>query len=98
MMLHKPAVRLIFLLSAFLLVLSAPYSQAQKTKWNKVRILFYTKNGQGYVHDNIPNSIQAIRELSKEYGFKVDATEDPAVFTDDNLKQYDAIVFSNTNN
>lgn len=71
---------------------------AQKVNWKKTHILFYTKNGEGYVHDNIPNSILAIKELSKEHGFKVDTTEDPAVFTDENLKKYDAIVFSNTNN
>lgn len=73
-------------------------SLSQNFNWKNVKILFYTKNGVGYVHDNIPNSIQAIKELSSEYGFTVDATEDPAVFTDDNLKQYNAIVFSNTNN
>lgn len=62
------------------------------------RILVYTKNGKGYVHDNIPYSIKAIKKLGEEYGFAVDATDDPAVFNDQNLKQYDAIVFSNTNN
>jgi hypothetical protein len=50
------------------------------------RILLYTKNGKGYVHDNIPNSIIAIKELGERHGFLVDATEDPAVFTDENLK------------
>ncbi len=62
------------------------------------RILLYTKNGKGYVHDNIPNSIIAIKELGERHGFLVDATEDPAVFTDENLKKYRVLVFSNTNN
>lgn len=66
--------------------------------WPKVRVLVYTKNGPGYVHDNIPNSIEAIKALGKERGFAVDATDDPAAFTDDNLKKYSALVFSNTNN
>jgi len=86
-----------------LVLLLSPFSGsyelgAQNIKWNKVKLLFYTKNGKGFVHDNIPNSIEAIKEMSKQYGFTVDITEDPAVFTDANLKQYDALVFSNTNN
>lgn len=62
------------------------------------RMLVYTKNGEGYVHDNIPNSIAAIEKLGEEHGFEVEASDDPALFTEENLKQYDAIIFSNTNN
>lgn len=71
---------------------------AQKVNWRKVRVLVYTKNGKGYVHDNIPSSVEAIKALSKQHNFAVDVSDDPAVFTDNNLKQYDALVFSNTNN
>lgn len=87
----------LFILTLPFVLISVP-SSSQKIKWDKVQILFYTKNGKGFVHDNIPNSITAIKELSGEYGFKVDATEDPSVFSDENLKKYDVIVFSNTNN
>lgn len=83
---------------AIIAVFSAANVQAQKIKWNKVKILFYTKNGTGYVHDNIANSIDAIKALSKQHGFAVDVSDDPGKFTDENLKQYDALVFSNTNN
>lgn len=83
---------------ALFLTTSVSRTFAQKVKWNKVKILFYTKNGKGYVHDNIPNSIAAIQALSKQHGFKVDVSDDPSMFTDENLKQYDALVFSNTNN
>ncbi|MEM1134970.1 MAG: ThuA domain-containing protein [Bacteroidota bacterium] len=62
------------------------------------RILLYTKNGEGYVHKNIPNSIEAIKQLGKAHHFEVDASEDPSVFTAENLAKYDALVFSNTNN
>lgn len=62
------------------------------------KVLVYTKNGEGYVHENIPYSVKAIKELGKQHGFTVNATDNPAVFTDQNLKQYDALVFSNTNN
>jgi type 1 glutamine amidotransferase len=79
-------------------VITGNQASAQKIKWNKVKILLYTKNGKGYVHDNIANSVTAIQALSKQYGFAVDVSDDPAKFTDENLKQYDALVFSNTNN
>jgi uncharacterized protein len=66
------------------------------------RILVYTRNytpdGKGYVHDNIATSVAAIRKMGAESGFAVDVSDDPAVFTDDNLRQYAALVFSNSNN
>lgn len=66
------------------------------------RVLVYTRNytsdGKGYVHDNIASSVEAIRKMGAEKGFAVDASDDPAVFTDANLKQYAVLVFSNSNN
>ena len=62
------------------------------------RVLVYTKNGEGYVHENIPYTIKAIKKLGEENGFLVDASDDPTVFTDENIAQYDALIFSNTNN
>ena len=66
------------------------------------RILVYTRNftpdGKGYVHDNIASSVAAIRKMGQESGFIVDASDDPGVFTDGNLRQYAALVFSNSNN
>jgi len=65
------------------------------------KVLVYTRNfvtnGKGYVHDNIATSVEAIRSLGVENGFGVDASDDPKVFTSQNLKQYKAIVFSNSN-
>ena len=61
-------------------------------------VLVYTKNGRGYVHDNIPHSVAALRKLGADYGFTVEASDDPALFTEDTLRRYDAIIFSNTNN
>ena len=62
------------------------------------KILLYTKNGEGYVHENIPASIRAIQQLAKENGFELVASEDPTLFTPDKLRQFDALIFSNTNN
>jgi type 1 glutamine amidotransferase len=58
----------------------------------------YTRDGKGYVHDNIQDSVNAIKKMGAENGFGVDATDDPVFFTDSTLKQYKAIVFSNSNN
>ena len=68
----------------------------------KSRILVYTRNytpdGKGYVHDNIAASVAAIRKMGDEAGFAVDVSDDPGVFTESNLRQYAALVFSNSNN
>ena len=78
---------------AIALVLLATFTPAAQKK-----VLVYTKNGKGYVHENIATSVDAIRTLGAQNGFVVDASDDPKVFTPENLKQYKAIVFSNSNN
>jgi type 1 glutamine amidotransferase len=66
------------------------------------RVLVYTRNftkdGKGYVHDNIATSVEMIKKFGRENGFAVDASGQPSVFTDENLKQYQALIFSNSNN
>ncbi|MGB3585944.1 MAG: ThuA domain-containing protein [Tunicatimonas sp.] len=62
------------------------------------KMLLYTKNGEGFVHKNIPSSIKAIKKIADENDFEVVASEDPVQFTNENLKQYDVLIFSNTNN
>ena len=62
------------------------------------RVLVYTRNGEGYVHDNIAASVAAIKKLGSENGFAVDHSDDPAVMNEENLRHYDAVIFSNSNN
>jgi len=62
------------------------------------RVLVYTKNGKGYVHDNIPASVAALKKLGAENNFIVDVSDDPAVFTDSNLQRYNVVIFDNANN
>ncbi len=66
------------------------------------RVLIYTRNhvsvGESYVHENIADSVAAVKELCAEKGVACDASDDPTVFTEDRLAKYRAIVFSNSNN
>jgi len=82
-----------------MLALQTVYSQGKSSvKWNKVNVLVYTKNGKGYVHTNIPMAVAAIQEMGKQKGFSVDVSDTPTVFTDANLRKYDALIFTSTNN
>lgn len=56
------------------------------------RILVFTKTG-GFRHASIPVATRAVRVLAEGNGLDVDATEDPAVFSDPNLRRYEAVVF-----
>ena len=58
------------------------------------RVLVFSRT-TGFRHLSIPDGISAIRELGTGR-WSVDATEDPAVFTADNLRRYRAVVFLST--
>ena len=62
---------------------------------HKPRILVFSKT-RGYRHASIEAGKPAIVALGEKNGFDVDTTEDSTVFTDKNLKKYDAIVFLST--
>ncbi len=66
--------------------------------WKNVKVLVYTKNGKGFVHDNIPAAVSSIQQLGKKNGFEVDSSSNPGVMTEDNLKQYTLLIFPSTNN
>jgi uncharacterized protein len=76
----------------FVIILTLGASPAPK------KVLIYTHNGKGYVHENIAASVEALKKLSAKNGLEVESTDDPAVFTSDNLKKFSCIIFSNTNN
>ncbi len=59
------------------------------------RVLVFTRT-LAFRHDSIPAGIAAVRELGAEGGFAVDATEDGAAFTPENLRRYRAVVFLST--
>lgn len=81
------------------MLLTSLSATAQKAvNWKNVSVLVYTKNGKGYVHANIPDAVNCIQQLGKQYGFKVDTSSDPAVMTPGNLKKYRLLIFPSTNN
>jgi type 1 glutamine amidotransferase len=58
-------------------------------------VLVFSKTA-GFRHDSIPDAVNAIRQLGVQNNFTVQTTEDATAFTDDNLRQYRAIVFALT--
>ncbi|EHK85085.1 glucose/sorbosone dehydrogenase [Saccharomonospora azurea SZMC 14600] len=67
----------------------------QKTQHEEGSVLVFSKTA-GFRHDSIPAGIEAIERLGAEHHFSVEATEDAAAFTDDNLAGYDAVVWLST--
>ncbi|CAF3804880.1 unnamed protein product, partial [Rotaria magnacalcarata] len=59
------------------------------------KLLVFTKIGP-YYHESIPFGIAAIEKLGRDNEFLVDATNDSSLFTNNNLKQYSAVVFLST--
>jgi len=80
------------------LVLNISGKAIDKVNWKNVKVLVYTKNGKGYVHDNIPYAVSCIQKLGLQHGFKVDSSSDASVMTKENLKQYTLLIFTSTNN
>lgn len=69
----------------------------ERIDWKKIKVFIYTKNGKGYVHENIPFAVESLRKLATQYGFKADVSDDPSKFTEENLKQYSFLIFPSTN-
>jgi type 1 glutamine amidotransferase len=91
----KIVARLAFTVIAFI-TLSVNCS-AQRIDWKKMKVLIYTKNGKGYVHDNIPSAVASLEKIATGYGFSADVSDDPSKFNEENLKQYSFLIFPSTN-
>ncbi len=92
---HRAGLLTIFLLLTISLLANA---QSDRLNWKRVKVLVYTKNGKGYVHDNIPSALRCMQRLGQQYGFSVDTSSRPDVFSESNLRQYTALIFASTNN
>lgn len=69
---------------AIVTVLASPMTNA--------RILIYSATA-GYRHDSIPTALKSLHEKSKTIQVVFEDTKDRGAFTDDNLSQYDAVLF-----
>lgn len=76
----------------------AKYAGEVDDKLKNSLVLVYTKNGRGYVHDNIPSAVACLKAMAVAYHFKVDVTNDPAIFKEGDLKKYKLLIFTSTNN
>ncbi len=59
------------------------------------RVLVFSKT-TGYRHDSIAAGLAAVRAVATDGGFAVDATEDAAAFSPENLTRYAAVLFLNS--
>lgn len=59
------------------------------------KVLIFSKTA-GFRHGAIPAGIAAVEKLGAENNFEVDTTEDGASFTEENLAQYDAVIWMST--
>lgn len=72
-------------------------AQAVGKSLNGANILVFSKT-DGERHESIPAGIEALNTLARNNGFKIEASEDSALFTDAALSQFNAVVFLNTSN
>jgi len=94
----KSGLLFLFLICAFFSGKAQDKRDNNTVNLKGMRVLVFTKNGKGFVHDNIPESIKALQLLGSQNGFAVDTTTNAALFNDQNLRKYNAIIFSNSNN
>jgi len=76
-----------------LLVFFGCYSTKKMVTKPSILVFSSTK---GFHHESIANGKIALLKMGIEKNWKVDTTDDAAVFTETNLKQYGAVVFLNT--
>jgi uncharacterized protein len=68
----------------------ASFSTAAFAK-DKARVLVYS-GSTGYRHESIPAAVASIKTLGEKAGYVIDSSEDPEVFTAENLARYKALV------
>lgn len=61
----------------------------------KPRVLVFSKTA-AFRHDSIPTGIASLKEMAKDKGFTVEATEDASVFNSAKLKEFDVALFLST--
>jgi cytochrome c len=82
-------------LSTILILLLFPLILVAQNPLKGKRVLVFSKT-TGFRHASIPSGKNALQELGKQNDFQVDTTENAAVFTEDNLKKYQQVIFLST--
>ncbi|MDO8994658.1 MAG: ThuA domain-containing protein, partial [Daejeonella sp.] len=83
------------ILLTFLLAFSWIFASDLKAQKHPKKILLFYKTA-AYKHASIPAGIAAITKLGREFKFQTDTSSDSSLFTLENLKNYDAVVFLST--
>lgn len=90
--LYGSAIVLVLVVAGLLLV---PPTTAARPQ-GKRHLLFFTLSS-GFHHASVPTAVQVIKEIGEKSGaFDTTASQDVSVFTPENLKHYDAIMFYTT--
>lgn len=61
----------------------------------RARVLIFS-HSTGWRHDSIETGVAALSALAEREGYAVEASEDPDVFTNENLERIDAVILLNT--
>lgn len=85
----------LYLIMATIALLLSSFIIVKNHNADKPRVLVFSKT-VGYHHNAISFGIAAVKKLGLENGYDVDTTTNAAKFTDNNLKQYSAVVFNST--
>ncbi len=75
-------------------IVAVALAGCSKSRPGKAKVLVFSKTA-GFRHASIPAGIEAVKKLGAENNFDVDTTEDASKFTENNLRQYSAIIFLN---
>lgn len=67
----------------------------KKPAESQPRVLVFSKTA-GFRHGSIPTGVEALREIGRKSGYRVEATEDSSWFRPDMLSRFQAVVFLNT--
>jgi type 1 glutamine amidotransferase len=69
-----------------------PSQVARRQAGQGMNVLVFTKT-TGFYHDSKPNAIRALYEIAHEYKWRITATEDSTLFSETELRKYDAVVY-----
>jgi type 1 glutamine amidotransferase len=85
-------VKIKFIIRSLIIILSSIAVDLQE---DKPHILVFSKT-EGHRHKSIPAGIKFMTDLAQKNNWNISFSEDSYDFTDDNLKQFDVLVFLNT--